>query len=245
MELIPAIDLRGGRVVRLVEGDFARETAYDADPLAAARRWMGEGARRLHVVDLDGARDGRRAQADLIARIVAEAAFSGVPCQVAGGLRDAGLVAAALDGGADRVVLGTALLHDAGLAAQLVAAHGDRRIVAALDVRDGRAVGQAWQVGAGGTPVKRALDRMSAAGITIFAVTAIDRDGRLDGPDLDLYEGVRRAVPDATLIASGGVSTIDDLVRLRDLGCDGAILGRALYDGRLRLAEALAIVGPR
>jgi phosphoribosylformimino-5-aminoimidazole carboxamide ribotide isomerase len=147
VELIPAIDLRGGRVVRLIEGDFGRETTYDTDPLVAVRRWVGEGARRLHVVDLDGARAGRQVQAGLIGRVVTEASASGVPCQVAGGLRDGAAPASALSAGADRVVLGTALLNDSDLAARLVAAHGASRIVAAVDVRDGQAVGEAWRAG--------------------------------------------------------------------------------------------------
>jgi len=242
MELIPAIDLRGGRVVRLVEGDFARETSYDDDPLSAVRRWVGEGATRLHVVDLDGARAGRPVQADMVFRIVAEAKASGVPCEVAGGLRDAETAAVALAAGADRVVLGTALLRDSVLAERLVANHGPTRVVAALDVRDHLAVGEGWRIGAGGQPVDAVLERLSGAGLRVFAVTAIDRDGRLEGPDFDLYAHVRVAAPAIELIASGGVTSIDDLLRLRDLGCDGAILGRAIYDGRLDLSLALEVV---
>lgn len=237
MELIPAIDLRGGRIVRLVAGDFTRETTYGDDPLRVARRWVGEGATRLHIVDLDGAREGRPVQADLVARVVAGA---GVPCQVAGGLRDAAAVQAALAAGADRVVLGTALLRDPGLASRLVAGHGVERIVAGLDVRAGSVVGEAWRQGAAGRPALEVLGDLIAAGLRILAVTAIERDGLLGGPDLDLYRRFRSAAPEATLIASGGVTTIDDLHRLADAGCDGAILGRALYEGRLDLATALA-----
>lgn len=243
MDLIPAIDLRGGRVVRLVEGDFDRETRYDTDPLAAVRRWVAQGAPRLHVVDLDGARAGRPVQAGLIGRVVTEASASGVPCQVAGGLRDPAAAASALSAGADRVVLGTALLNDPDLAARLVAAHGASRIVAALDVRDGQAVGEGWRAGAGSRPLQDAVVSLLESGVRLLALTAIDRDGRLEGPDLALYAAVRAVANDALLIASGGVTTIDDLRRLRDLGCNGVILGRALYDGRLDLREALASVG--
>lgn len=236
MELIPAIDLRGGRVVRLRQGDFARETSYGDDALQIARRWVGEGATRLHIVDLDGAREGRPVQAALVARLVAGA---GVPCQVAGGLRDAAAVEAALAAGADRVVLGTALLRDPVFASRLVAGHGVERIVAGLDVRAGSFVGEAWRQGAPGRPALEALGDLVAAGLRILAITAIERDGLLGGPDLDLYRSSRAAAPEATLIASGGVTTIDDLRRLTDAGCDGAILGRALYEGRLDLAKAL------
>lgn len=245
MELIPAIDLRGGQVVRLVEGDFARETTYETDPLGSVRRWVEVGACRLHVVDLDGARAGRPIQVELIGRMVASARASDVPCQVAGGLRDGDAAGSALAAGADRVVLGTALLRDPGLAGRLVAAHGFARVVAALDVRDGLAVGEGWRVGAGGRPMADAMAQLLEAGVRIFAVTAIGRDGRLEGPDLDLYARVLAAAPTASIIASGGVTTVDDLRRLRDLGCQGAILGRALYDGRLDLGEALGVLGRR
>jgi phosphoribosylformimino-5-aminoimidazole carboxamide ribotide isomerase len=236
VELIPAIDLRAGRVVRLVAGDFACETTYGDDALLIARRWVGEGATRLHIVDLDGAREGRPVQADLVARVVAGA---GVPCQVAGGLRDAAAVEAALAAGADRVVLGTALLRDPGFASRLVARHGSERIVVALDVRAGLALGEGWRAGAGGVAPDEALRVLAAAGVERFAATAVDRDGLLEGPDLDLL-GRLVALRRGRIIASGGISSIADLRAVRSIGCAGAIVGRALYEGRIDLAEALA-----
>lgn len=240
MEVIPAIDLRGGRVVRLRHGRFDDETGYGLDPCAAVRRWEAEGARQLHVVDLDGARDGRPTQAALVARVIAEA---GVPCQVAGGLRHGPAVASALEAGAARAVLGTALLERPGLAVELIARHGRDRLASALDVRDGRAVGDGWVPGARARPLADAVAVLVAAGLDRLVVTAIARDGDLAGPDLELLGRVRRLAPGVELIASGGVSGLDDLRALADLGCDAAIIGRALYEGRLALAEALAAAG--
>lgn len=239
MELIPALDLRGGRVVRLRQGDFARLTDYGGDPVAVARRWVGEGARRLHLVDLDGAEQGRPVQAALVRDVVAGVDAA---CQVAGGLRDAPAVATVLAAGADRAVLGTALLADPDFGRGLVERHGNARIVAALDVRDGRAVGAGWVLGAAGVPLLEALGALLDAGLTIVAVTAIVRDGLLLGPDLDLLTAVRQAAPGAHLIASGGVATLDDLRALHQLGVDAAILGRALYEGSLDFGAALAAV---
>ncbi|HEV8516351.1 MAG TPA: 1-(5-phosphoribosyl)-5-[(5-phosphoribosylamino)methylideneamino] imidazole-4-carboxamide isomerase [Candidatus Limnocylindrales bacterium] len=239
MELIPAIDLRAGKVVRLERGEFDRETEYGSHPLAAVRRWVGEGATRLHIVDLDGARQGRRVQIELIERLVAAA---GVPCQVAGGLRTDGSVAGALAQGADRVVLGSGLLADPGWAGRLVEVYGRERIVAALDVRDGLAVGEAWRPGARGTDFVETARRLHSAGIGTFVVTAIGRDGLLSGPDLDLLDRVADVVGAAGVIASGGVGSLADLRALARRGFGGAILGRALYDGRLALPDALGVV---
>jgi phosphoribosylformimino-5-aminoimidazole carboxamide ribotide isomerase len=236
-EVIPAIDLIGGRVVRLAEGDFARETVYGDDPVAIARRWAGEGATRLHIVDLDGARAGRPAQTALIARVVAAVE---VPCQVAGGLRDAAAAALALRAGADRVVMGSALLRDPELARRLVDTHGSARIVSAIDVRDGMAVGSGWVAGAAGRPFGDILAELRYAGVELFAVTAIARDGLQEGPDLELLTAAAAAVGPRRIIASAGVSTVADIAELSTRGYAGAILGRALYEGTLELGDALA-----
>jgi len=237
MELIPAIDLLGGQVVRLAQGDYARVTVYSADPVAQARRWVDQGATRLHLVDLDGARDGRPAQADIIARIVAAA---GVPCQVAGGLRDAAAVATVLAAGADRAILGSALVRDPALARALVARHGPAAIVAAIDVRDGQALGDGWVPGTAGTPALDLITTLCANGVRWFAVTAISRDGLLGGPDLELLAQAQAAAPDANIIASAGVSSLTDIAALAHRPYAGAILGRALYEGTIALPEALS-----
>ncbi|MFL5679993.1 MAG: HisA/HisF-related TIM barrel protein [Chloroflexota bacterium] len=237
-DVIPAIDLRAGRVVRLSQGDFARETAYSDDPAGMAGEFVRAGARRVHIVDLDGARTGEPAQRDAVAAIVA-AAGADVACQVAGGLRTDAAIAAALVLGAARVIVGTAALADPGFPAALVRAHGGERIVVALDVRDGAAVGEGWRSDAPGVPVDDAVEGLAGAGVTTFAVTAIDRDGLLGGPDVALLERlVRRGVGD--VIASGGIGSLDDIGRIRDIGCIGVIVGRAIYEGRVDLAEAIS-----
>lgn len=236
-DLIPALDVRGGRVVRLRFGDFSDETVFSEDPVASARAFVAAGARWIHLVDLDGARDVGQRQVGLIGQIL-EAVGEDAACEVAGGLRDRASVAATLAGGASRVVIGTAALAKPGFAADLVATFGARRIVVALDVRDGLAIGEGWREGAPGVPVELAQARLADAGVTTFEVTAIARDGALTGPDLELLTrlvGLSRGA----IIASGGVRSIDDLRAVRDLDCVGAIVGRALYDGSLDLSAAL------
>jgi phosphoribosylformimino-5-aminoimidazole carboxamide ribotide isomerase len=241
-EILPAIDLRGGRVVRLVEGDFSRETSYGDDPIDLAVRFALAGARTLHVVDLDGAREGRPLQLGVAARLIG-ALDGAAAVEVAGGMRTCDAVAAALDAGAARIVLGTAALNDPRFVADLVAARGAARIVAALDVRAGKAVGEAWRDGAPWLDAHDALRRLADAGVRTFEVTAIDRDGTLRGPDVDLLDSLVRLERGA-VIASGGIRSIDDLRSVRDAGCSGAIIGRALYDGTLDLNDAIGALVP-
>ena len=238
-QLLPAIDLRGSRVVRLAGGDFARETVYGTDPAEVARGFAAAGARWIHVVDLDGARDGARRQTEVVARIVAAMGES-VACEVAGGLRDEAAVGAALDTGAARAVVGTAALRDPGFVGRLVARFGAERIAIALDVRGGLAVGQGWVPGASGVPVEEALTTLADRGARTFIVTAIERDGLLTGPNLDLL-GRMVALNRGEIIASAGVSSLADIAAVRTLGCAGAIVGRAIYEGRLDLAAAVRL----
>ncbi len=236
-ELLPAIDLRAGRVVRLEQGDFERETRFSDDPAAIARGFIRSGARWLHVVDLDGARAGLAVNGDAVAAIVA-AVGDHANVEVAGGLRTAEAVGSALDRGAGRAVLGTAALADPSLIAALVGEFGAARIAIAVDVRDGLARGEAWRNGAPGVPPDAAIDRLAAAGAETFEVTAIDRDGLLGGPDLDLLArlvGLGRG----RIIASGGIRRAEDIRAVRRIGCSGAIIGRALYDGSLTIEAAL------
>ena len=243
-DVIPAIDLHGGLVVRLRQGDFTRATTYSDDPVAVARQYVDAGAKWLHVVDLDGARDGRPAHGDVLSRIVA-AVGERAGVEVAGGLRTGTAVRDALGRGATRVVLGTAALASPRLARELVALHGADRLAVSIDVRDGLALGQGWVGGSPGVPMAEALDRLAVAGVRWFEVTAIDRDGTLGGPDLELLRAAIASAGDVRIIASGGIRSIDDLEATRDAGCAGAIIGRALHEGSLDLAAAVEAFAAR
>jgi len=238
-EILPAIDLRGGRVVRLRRGHFEHETAYSDDPAEMARGFAIAGARWIHVVDLDGARAGNPVQRESIRSILA-AAGEGTRVEVAGGLRTIDAVTDVLAAGASRAVLGTAALANAALVGALVSTHGADRIAVAIDVRDGRAVGHGWMAGTAGVDAAIAIEALAGVGVTTFEVTAIERDGMLEGPDLGLYDRLVQLDAGA-IIASGGITTLDDLRDLRAHGCAGAILGRALYEGRLDLAAAVGL----
>ena len=239
-EILPAIDLRAGRVVRLRQGDFDRETAYSDDPVATALELVERGSRWLHVVDLDGAHAGRAIQASLIANVIA-AVRDSARVEVGGGIRDAPTAAGYLRDGVSRVVLGTAALRG-DLAAEVIDSFGADRVVAAVDVRAGQAVGGGWHSGGGSGSVEATIDRLSAQGVETFEVTAIDCDGTLLGPDLPLLSYVRDLATRARVIASAGVRSIEDLVAVRGLGCSGAIVGRAIYERRLDLAAAVTAI---
>jgi phosphoribosylformimino-5-aminoimidazole carboxamide ribotide isomerase len=239
-ELLPAIDLIDGRVVRLRKGDFDQETSYGDDPVAVARAFADAGAGWLHVVDLDGARAGEPRQLGLAAAIVAEV-HDQTRVEIGGGLRSGEAIAGALGTGAARAVIGTALLRDPDFAATLVARHGPDRLVASIDVRDGLALGEGWREGAPGLPASDAVSRLAAAGIETFEVTAIERDGLLEGPDLDLLRrlvGLERG----RIIASGGISSVDDVLAAQTAGCAGAIVGRALYEERIDLRTLVTML---
>jgi phosphoribosylformimino-5-aminoimidazole carboxamide ribotide isomerase len=242
--ILPAIDLRDGKVVRLRQGDFAREQVYAEDPLAVAAAFVAAGAEWIHVVDLDGARAGERRQASAIAQIVEAFEGNRPRFQVAGGLRTSEDIAYVLATGVDRVVIGTAALGGPAFVGAAIERHGPERIAVALDIRDGRAIGDGWVPGAAGVPMADALTRLAAVGVTVFAVTAIERDGLLGGPDLALLDASVN-LTGAAVLASGGIRSIADLEAVRRLGCAGAIVGRAIYDGSLDLESAIAAMGHR
>jgi phosphoribosylformimino-5-aminoimidazole carboxamide ribotide isomerase len=204
--------------------------------VATARSFAAAGARWIHVVDLDGAVAGAPVQSTAIAAI-ASSLPAGVRVELGGGLRTAADVAAALRI-AGRVVLGTALLEDPGFGSSLVTAHGSDRIVAALDVRDGRAVGGGWRRGAASMAIGDALAALRRSGIRLAAVTAVARDGTLSGPDLDLLRELV-AAGEPGVIASGGIRDLADVLAIRALGCVAAIVGRAVYEGTIDLGDAL------
>jgi phosphoribosylformimino-5-aminoimidazole carboxamide ribotide isomerase len=239
--LYPAIDIRGGQAVRLTQGDYERETAYDADPVDAAKRWAGEGAEFLHVVDLDGAKAGEPRNLDAVGRI---AAAVGCPIQVGGGLRDASSVAAIFDAGTERVVIGTAALRDPDFLDAMLAAYGDR-IVVSVDARSGKVALGGWTE-AGEEDVVEAVAALGERGVARFLCTAIEVDGTMEGPNLDGLTRITRAT-DAQVIASGGVgdlSHLESLARETSANVEGAIVGRALYERRFTVAEGIAALAP-
>jgi phosphoribosylformimino-5-aminoimidazole carboxamide ribotide isomerase len=237
MQLFPAIDLRGGKCVRLHRGDYARETVYGDDPAAQARAFAEAGARWIHVVDLDAALTGEPVNRAAIAGICAAV---DVPVQGSGGVRDRAAAEALFDAGVSRVVIGTAALEDPAFVRSLAAS---RRVAVGLDVKGREVAVRGWVTGSG-----RALDEVAAefadAGVEAIVATQIARDGTLEGPDVALYEELLADSP-LDIVASGGVGTTDHLRALAALvaggrGLAGAIVGRALYEGRFTLEEALA-----
>jgi phosphoribosylformimino-5-aminoimidazole carboxamide ribotide isomerase len=235
-EVIPAIDLRGGRCVRLLQGDYARETAYSEEPVAVARRWELLGAPRLHVVDLDGAREGAPRNQEVMARICREVS---IPVEVSGGVRTLGAIAAALAYGATRVQLGSVAIKDPGLTRAAIARFGDA-IVVSIDAKDGEVRTDGWLQGSNVRAIDLARE-LSAAGAARLMFTDIGRDGMLSEPNFDAYLELLGAV-ECPVVASGGVSRIDHLVRLAALGCEGAIVGKSLYEEAFTLPDALAAV---
>lgn len=247
-ELYPAIDLRGGKVVRLERGDFGRETAYAEDPMAQAVAFAGEGARWLHVVDLDAARTGERSvNGPAIAAICDAARGAEVSVQCGGGARDDDAAAALFAMGVARVVVGTAAVEAPALVGRL-AARWPGRIAVGLDVRGDRVATRGWAADSG-LDVVSVAGELAGTGIAAFVVTQITVDGTLAGPDVDGLATVVRASP-VPVIASGGVGSLADLTTLSAVEVDGrrlagAIVGTALYEGRFTLAEALAVTLPR
>lgn len=237
MEVIPAIDLRGGRCVRLVQGDYDRELVFSDDPVAVAQHWAELDAPRLHVVDLDGAREGRPVN-DGVAREIIDAVD--VPVQVAGGVRDLDAVGRWLAAGADRVVLGTAAIREPDFAAEACRRHGER-IAVSIDAREGIAAVQGWTESSG-QRADELLRRFAELGVARFVYTDIGVDGTLTAPNYAAIEALV-GTTEASIIAAGGIAAVEHLIRLAALGVEGAIVGRALYDGGLDLAEALAAVG--
>jgi phosphoribosylformimino-5-aminoimidazole carboxamide ribotide isomerase len=241
MNLYPAIDILDGSAVRLVKGDFEAKKVYDEDPLEAARGWTEEGATYLHVVDLDGAKTGEPKNLENLKRIVDEL---GVPVQYGGGLRSALAVGDALAAGAARVILGTAAFTQAGLLEQVLGEHGKERILVSVDVRGGHVTTAGWtettEIAA-----EAVIESLAVRGATDLVFTNVDRDGMLEGPDLEEVRRVAQAVT-GSLIYSGGIGQLTDLESLAALGeqsLEGVIVGKALYERRFTVPEAQAALG--
>ena len=237
MQIWPAIDLRGGNCVRLLQGDYRRETVFGTDPAAMARRWVSEGAKCLHLVDLDGARDGRSVNRDAVAAIVLAVE---VPCELGGGIRDEATIRDMLSLGLSRLVIGTKALKEPQWFRDMCRQFPNRLAVG-IDARHGHVATEGWlevsQVAA--TELARTL---SGEPIAAIIYTDIAKDGMLSGPNLEAMAEMQQAVQ-VPVIASGGVTTVDDVRQLARLGLAGCIIGRALYEGTLTLADAITAAG--
>lgn len=233
MEIWPAIDLRGGRCVRLIQGDYQQETIYGDDPAAMARQWVEQGAERLHLVDLDGARDGRMGNADAIRAIRKQV---DVPCQLGGGIRDEAVIQDLLDWGIDRLVVGTKALREPEWF-QATCERFPQRLVAGIDARNGLVATDGW-LETSDVPATELAARLALSPVAGIVYTDIAKDGMLAGPNLDAMRQMQQAVS-VPVIASGGVTTAEDVRQLAAIPMAGAIIGRTLYEGRLTLHEAL------
>jgi len=241
LEIIPAIDIRGGRCVRLEQGDYDRETVFADDPVAVAKRWEAAGARRLHVVDLDGARDGRPGNEEIFGKIVGAAS---VPVQVGGGIRDIAVMQRYLDTGADRVILGTAAVKDQTTLINAVTLFRER-IVVGVDARGGLVATDGW-LETSTLPATELIKELSEMGVSRIIYTDILRDATLTGPNFgaiaELLEFISGLPSPVSVIVAGGLSSVEDLVRLSELPVEGAIVGKAIYTGDIDLAAALQAV---
>ncbi|MCE2464487.1 MAG: 1-(5-phosphoribosyl)-5-[(5-phosphoribosylamino)methylideneamino]imidazole-4-carboxamide isomerase [Dehalococcoidia bacterium] len=240
MEVIPALDLKSGRCVRLYQGDFAQETVFSSNPLEVAQRWQAEGAGRLHIVDLDGAATGEQTNYDVIRSLVSNLR---IPVQVGGGVRSRESADRLLGLGVSRVVLGTAAIEDPALVEELCRIHGGEQVVVAVDSRDGYVATRGWMEGSSVLSVDL-VQSMGALGVPRFLCTDISRDGTLTHPN---FESLRQLVQATSMaiLASGGISSEEDIQELSGIGVEGAILGRALYTGDILLEAAIEASKPR
>ena len=237
MIIIPAIDIRGGRCVRLLQGDFQRETVYSGDPVEVARRWAGKGAERIHIVDLDGSREGRPVNADLIRRILSAV---DVPIELGGGIRDLATVDSYLGLGVRWVILGTAALKNREFVVEACRRHPER-VILGIDAKDGKVAVEGWTE-ATGADVLEVAKRYEGLGLAALVYTDISRDGMETGVNVPATERLARSVG-IPVVASGGVAGLGDIDRLlavADAGILGVITGKALYTGALDLEAAIA-----
>lgn len=242
MTLYPAIDILDGNAVRLVKGDFDAKKVYDEDPLDAARGWVHAGAEYLHVVDLDGAKSGAPVNLEHLRRIAGEL---GVPVQYGGGLRSARAVDDALAAGAARAILGTAAFTQAGLLEQVLGEHGKERVLVSVDVRGGHVTTAGWTETTE-IPTEAVIESLAERGASDLVFTNVDRDGMLEGPDLEEVRRVLQAAHGGSVIYSGGIGQLSDLEGLVALGeqsLEGVIVGKALYERRFTVPQALAVLG--
>lgn len=235
MRLYPAIDIIGGQCVRLTQGDYTQKTTFSEDPLAVALRWQDEGGEFLHLVDLDGAKDGTMPNLETVCKI---AESLSIPVEIGGGIRDMRAVRAYLEHGVQRVILGTAAIEHPDFVKEAVAAWGDR-IVVGIDAKDGMVAVKGWQEVSSVSALQLAKE-MEQIGISTLIYTDIATDGMLQGPNLSAMREMADAVS-MDVVASGGVASVDDIRRLKTTGVEGVIVGKALYTGAVNLKEAVSV----
>jgi len=233
MEVIPAIDLKGGKCVRLYQGDYSKETVFSQDPIDVAQRWQSLGARRLHIVDLDGAAKGEVCHAPLIEEMVRSLE---IPLQLGGGLRRIEVVEQVLELGVERAILGTAVIEDSALVKEACLRFGGR-IIVSIDARDGYVATHGWRKKTEVAAIEL-VERMASFGVKRLVYTDIARDGTLSEPNFDAVAELV-AKTNLAIIASGGIASLEHLIKLAQLGVEGAIVGRALYTGDVDLREVL------
>jgi len=234
MEILPAIDIKGGKCVRLYQGDYDRETVYSESPTEVALHWVEEGASRLHVVDLDGAKAGSPVHLAIVGEI---ASASPTPVQLGGGIRGVATARAAVARGIDRVILGTAAVEEPALVDELCRELGGEAVVVSVDARDGQVMLQGWSR-ASGVTASEVLKQVESAGVRRFVYTDVSRDGTLTEPNFRAIEELSRQTGLKMLVA-GGISSVDHLKRLADLEIEAAIVGTAVYTGDIDLREAI------
>lgn len=235
MKIYPAIDLYAGKAVRLYQGDYDKMTVYDGEPAALARRFRECGAENLHLVDLEGARSGRTPNLGVIQKIVREA---GLFCEVGGGIRDFSVIETYLSAGVSRVILGTAAVTESGFVSEAVRRYGADRVAVGVDIRDGFVAIRGWTEQSA-LHYADFLARLLSDGVTTIICTDISRDGAMWGAGLALYREISERYPTLSVIASGGVSSLDDIRALARIGVSGAIIGKAYYTGALDIREAV------
>ena len=238
MEVIPAIDIRSGRCARLFKGDYSQETVFDNDPVDAALRWIDAGARRLHVIDLDGAKDGVRTNAETVRRIVSSV---GVPVQMGGGIRSAEDADAVFQMGVQLAIFGTAAVENPETVASAIGRFGKERVCVSVDANNGMVRTRGWLSETGLRAIDLLKDMAAECEVRHFIYTDTTRDGTLAHPNFETVGEVVREIEYPIMVA-GGIATVDDVVRLRDIGASGAITGMAIYTGSLDLAEAIRAV---
>lgn len=233
MELIPAIDLIDGRCVRLTQGDYGQTKIYDAEPVDMARKYADCGVRRLHIVDLDGAKAKAPCNLSTLEKVVAA---TGLDVEWGGGIKDSVAMQQAVDAGASRVICGSVAVDNPELFAQWLQEYGASRVILGADIRDGRVATHGW-LKDGGMGVEELVEKFLPYNLSQLICTDISRDGMLQGPNLPLYEELQQRFPMVDVTLSGGVSSMDDLKRARECGVRAAIIGKAIYEGRITLKE--------